>query len=394
MPAARLEKTKTPGVYRRGKVYVVRYRHRGQERKKFARTYAEARNLKATLTADMRRGEYREHGNVSFETYAKEWIETYQGRTTRGFRESTRRGYRFSIEERVIPFFSKRVGLLAEVEPKDVRAFITWLFEGAGSERKPAVGTVRCHVAALKVMLATAVEDGLIRHNPASSVRISRPGEPQDVSVERRALDGDELQRFLEAVEPGERLLFELLAMTGVRVGEAVELRWKDVDFGAKRLRVRRQFYEGVVSEPKSKNGKRDIPLSTSMAQQLWRHRGGQEELLFTNARGLRIDSTWARKNVLAPAGKKAGVPWAGFHTFRHTCASMLFARGKNPKVVQMWLGHADPGFTLRTYVHLIDDGLGDADFLDESKWATPRATRATSTEAKDDGPTYLEVAS
>jgi integrase len=54
------------------------------------------------------------------------------------------------------------------------------------------------------------------------------------------------------------------------------------------------------------------------------------------------------------------------FHTFRHTCASLLFAEGRNVKQVQEWLGHADPGFTLRTYVHLLDEGLGDPTFLDE----------------------------
>jgi integrase len=64
--------------------------------------------------------------------------------------------------------------------------------------------------------------------------------------------------------------------------------------------------------------------------------------------RGLRIDSTWARKNVLASATKLAGAPWACFHTFQHTCASMLFERDGN-QVVQMLRGHSDPGFTLRT---------------------------------------------
>jgi hypothetical protein len=74
----------------------------------------------------------------------------------------------------------------------------------------------------------------------------------------------------------------------------------------------------------------------------------------------------------------------------------MLFAAGKNPKQVQMWLGHADPGFTLRTYVHLIDDGLGDADFLDAAKWAggaTRGATRATARQANDEAATPLKAA-
>lgn len=61
----------------------------------------------------------------------------------------------------------------------------------------------------------------------------------------------------------------------------------------------------------------------------------------------------------------RAGVPWVTFHTFRHTAASLLFASGKNAKQVAGWLGHSDPAFTLRTYVHLLDGGLGDADALD-----------------------------
>lgn len=62
------------------------------------------------------------------------------------------------------------------------------------------------------------------------------------------------------------------------------------------------------------------------------------------------------------------------FHNFRHTCASLLFAAGRNAKQVQEWLGHSDPGFTLRTYIHLMDEGIGDAAFMDEqvgNAWAT-----------------------
>ena len=57
---------------------------------------------------------------------------------------------------------------------------------------------------------------------------------------------------------------------------------------------------------------------------------------------------------------KEAGVPWAGFHTLRHTCATRLFGSGRNAVQVQRWLGHSDPGFTLRTYVHLLDGDLGE----------------------------------
>jgi hypothetical protein len=68
---------------------------------------------------------------------------------------------------------------------------------------------------------------------------------------------------------------------------------------------------------------------------------------------------------VLVPARTAAGLPWVGFHTFRHTCATRLFRHGLNAKQVQLWLGHHSPAFTLATYVHLVPEDLPSADFLD-----------------------------
>ena len=92
--ARQLVKTTTPGIYKRGSRYVVRYRDpRGKERKRFARTLAEARDLKATLTADVKRGEYRALSKVTFNEYAPTWIKSYAGRTSRGLRDATRADY-------------------------------------------------------------------------------------------------------------------------------------------------------------------------------------------------------------------------------------------------------------------------------------------------------------
>ena len=89
----------------------------------------------------------------------------------------------------------------------------------------------------------------------------------------------------------------------------------------------------------------------------------------------------------------EAGVPSISFHTFRHTAASMLFDSGKNIRQVCDWLGHADPAFTLRTYVHLMDGGLGDAESLDPSTWGNAGATQHPQTPATDELPQVVEVA-
>jgi integrase len=382
-----LEKTQTPGVYRRGKSYMVTYRVHGKQRKRYARTYDEARALKATLATDIRRGEHRELRGVTFGEYVTEWLDSYSGRTVGGLRQSTKDGYRWSLETKAVPFFRDRVAKLPDIEPRDVRAYVAWLFDAKAQGRELAVNTVRAHVASLKVLMASALEDGVLRYNPAAQVRVSRPGAPVKPEKARvRAMDSDQLAALLNAVDPDWRLFFELLAATGCRIGEALELRWSDVDLGAKRISVSRQIYHGAVGPPKSDTGVREIPLSTAMCRRLWRLQGTGDELLFTGPRGMHVDRRWLARRVLDPATEKAGVPWVSFHVFRHTCASVLFAAGKSPKQVQVWLGHSDPAFTLRVYVHLLDDGLGSADFLDEAKWSDgatmgqhdPRQTQAT----------------
>jgi Phage integrase family len=86
---------------------------------------------------------------------------------------------------------------------------------------------------------------------------------------------------------------------------------------------------------------------------------------VFPSKQGTYLDPSNIAARVLKPAARRASVPWASFHTLRHTCATMLFRHGLNAKQVQMWLGHHSPAFTLATYVHLLPDDLPEAGFLD-----------------------------
>lgn len=103
------------------------------------------------------------------------------------------------------------------------------------------------------------------------------------------------------------------------------------------------------------------------MAGRLWAKGADRPECerVFLSAAGRPLRDNNLSRRVLGPAAKAAGVPWVTFHSFRHTCASLLFDATRDAKQVSAWLGHADAAFTLRTYVHLIDEGIGDAAFLD-----------------------------
>jgi integrase len=365
---ATMEKTRTPGIYKRGNRYVVVWRHRGKQHKSFHRTYEEAREAKGQRDAGDRRPSSRE----AFEDYARRWLDTYRGRTSRGLSERTRATYRREMERRAIPYFRGR--RLDEVEPPDVRAFIGHL-EDAGL--RPA--SVRAILAPVKAMYATAVEDGTVRANPTRSVRVGVGREAAEPGREVRAMTRAELTALLSHVPERWRLLFELLAHSGLRISEAAGLTWANVEFGGSpRLLVRRQDCRGEVGPLKSEHSRRDIPLSPGMARRLWAARGsrGESERVFTSPQGQPLAYGNLRRRVLVPAAEVAGLPWVTFHVFRHTCASQLCEAARDVKQVSEWLGHADAGFTLKVYVHLMDEGIGDAGFLDEAVkvgngWAT-----------------------
>lgn len=90
----KLEKTKTPGIYKRGGSYVVTFRDpSGKPRKRFAHSYGEAKTLKAALKTDVARGEFQGRSQLTFSEYARDWVQTYPGRTSKGIREETRADY-------------------------------------------------------------------------------------------------------------------------------------------------------------------------------------------------------------------------------------------------------------------------------------------------------------
>jgi integrase len=142
---------------------------------------------------------------------------------------------------------------LVEIEPRDVKAYAT---EVAKRGVKP--NTVRLQLAPVKALLATAVEEGLIRSNPSAGLRLVTNGHAavEDAEPEKaKALTEDELRALLAAVPDESRLLLTLLAQAGLRISEALPLRWGDIDFGRRRLLVRRSLSRGRIAPPHSSGG-------------------------------------------------------------------------------------------------------------------------------------------
>ncbi len=255
-----------------------------------------------------------------------------------------------------------------EVKPRDVEA---WTASLKGSGLSPS--TVRQAYTVLRAILEMAVRDGDLAINPAS--KVARPRVPRH---EAAYLSPADVQAVLdEAVGSRYAPLFDLLVNTGMRRGEALALKWADVDFDAKLIRVRgtlaRVGGELVVQDPKTTKSRRAIHLSdhTAALFRTLRAREAADRLkagsvwvstgfVFTTETGEPCDPRNALR-AFSAAAKRAGVTGAGLHTLRHTAASLMLSNGVPLKVVSDVLGHSSVAITGDVYGHVAPDVSADA---------------------------------
>lgn len=184
------------------------------------------------------------------------------------------------------------------------------------------------------------------------------------------ALTREQLQDLLNSTADSRwHTLWVVLGTTGMRLGEALGLKWDDVDFAERRLVIRRTLQRipgrGLVfAPPKTEKSPRTIHLSQFACQSLLRHRHGElarrikardwigSGLVFTNLRGGPVESSEINL-ALTRALVRAGLPHIRVHDLRQTVASVLLQAGVHPKVVQELLGHSTIRLTLDTYSHL-----------------------------------------
>jgi integrase len=263
---------------------------------------------------------------------------------------------------------------LTRLTPQDVQALMRRrLAEGLSPRRVDYIRGV------LRRALNHAMRWGLVGRNVAALVSPPR-GRP----VEIEPFDPEEARRFLEVIR-GDRLeaLYTVALAVGLRQGEALGLRWQDVDLRSGTLAVRNslQRINGVfrLVEPKTRRSRRTVHLPAVVVAQLHAHRARQLEervraaqlwedhgLVFATdlGRPLHASSVTIRfQRVL----ERAGLRRQRFHDLRHACASLLLAQGVSPRVVMEVLGHSQVTLTLNTYSHVIPTlGREAADRMDE----------------------------
>lgn len=275
-------------------------------------------------------------------------------------RPSTFRGYSNNVHIHILPHkIAQRP--LAKLSPQDLQAFLN---EKSASGLSPR--SVQYIHAVLRRALGQALKWGVVARNVAKLV------DPPKVSrKEIQPFTPEQARAFLTVAE-GDRLaaLYTVALALGLRQGEALALRWQDVDLDTGMLRVLRtvQRIKGqlIYGEPKSTQSRRTIALPETAVVALQKHRKRQLEerllagsewqdngLVFTTHIGTALDA----RNVIRwfkALLKKAGLPDFRFHDLRHTCATLLLVQGEQPRTIMDILGHSQISLTMNTYAHVM----------------------------------------
>ena len=301
-------------------------------------------------------------GRETVGEYLTTWLRDARG----SLRPSTARSYQWLIEHHLV----RELGAirLEKLTPADVRAMYPRLAKAGLSPQ-----SVHHARAVLRTALAQAVRDGLIARNAAT---LAVP--PRVEGKEATSLTPAEVRTFLDSLA-GDRMepLYRVVLALGLRQGEALGLRWEDVDLDARRLRVayalQRVGGKPTLVEPKTDRSRRTVTLPNVVVDALRARRAAQLEerllagakwretgLVFTTTVGTPMHGPDVTKGFQA-ALARAGVRRVRFHDMRHTAASFLLAEGVPARVVMELLGHSTIVITMNLYSHVMPSLLDDA---------------------------------
>lgn len=307
-------------------------------------------------------------------TFLEHWL-----REKRALRPTTRRGYESHVRLYLAPHLGRV--MLAELRPHHLDRMYSALLR----DDERGVATVHRIHSTLRSALGSAVRRRLIPWNPAVHVEL-----PVALRPMTSVWTPKQLGEFLDSIVD-DRLyaLFHVIAFTGLRRGEALGLRWVDVNAGDGHLSVNQQLVDTgqglAFGPPKTRESRRLVPLDAGTRNVLDQQRQSQEAdrrawgdawintgLVFTREDGqmLRPDSVTKLFQRLI---QQAGLPAIRLHDLRHTSASLALAAGVPMKVVSQRLGHSTMLITADLYTHVVPELAREA--ADRIAAIVPRRT-------------------
>jgi integrase len=357
-------------IIKRGTRYVVRLDlGRGPDGKRIYkyhsgyRTKRAAQQARTELLGALDRHSYVAPDKTTVAEYLRcQWLPATKARV----RPGTWVEYRRKVDTHLVPALGQVP--LQQLTSAILNAHYQQLLAGGVGAR-----TVQYVHATIRKALNDAVRWGLLVRNPAQH---AAPPTPR--RGELRTWTADELRRFLDSLQD-DRLCaaWRLAALTGMRRGEVLGLRWTDLDLDGGWLSVRQTLIvvdnHPQLSQPKTARGERRVALDPGTVASLRVHRKAQaaerlaagpawthSDLVFSHQDGAPLHPEYVRR-LFDRHLQQAGLPRIRFHDLRHTHATLALQAGVHPKVVSERLGHATVALTLDVYSHAIPAMQQDA---------------------------------
>lgn len=284
-------------------------------------------------------------GRLKFSDYSKEWL------ATRQLRERTRDLYDDLLTRFIGPTFDNV--MLSRISPQSVRRWHAACLAADDAAKRSHSQTQKAY-RLLRTILNTAVSDGILSTNPCQ-IR----GAGVEHAAERPIIEPAEIYRLAGAIRPHLRALVLVAGFAGLRRGELLALRRRDVDLLHRTITVERQAIKvgknRVETGPKSRAGARTRPMPPFLAEELERHMDahtpvGKESLVFVGEKGGPL-STSSLAEAWDEARTKLGLTNVTLHDLRHASGTIMAWTGATTRELMEHLGHSTSAASLR-YQH------------------------------------------
>lgn len=348
------------GIYQQANgTYCARFIDRfGKRKSKRSKKLQEVRQWLADATYINEHSDIEQATNMMVDAWFEYWIDVKK----KTVRPNTVRNYTERYNKNIQKIIGRKI--LTEVKPIHCQKIFTDM-----AEEGYKTSTIYQTRIALFNMLEFAKENEVILNNPCKKSVKSDMGKP---SQKKEALTIDVQKKFIEyAKGQSYENQFRFILQTGLRTGELVGLKWEDIDFSKKAIRIQRSMEyrysvgEWRIGEPKSKAGYRTIPLTDEAIRILTEQKEKNKnikkiqeewsEFIFLSRKGEPVKNS-AYDTALFKICDKAKINRFSMHVLRHTFATRCIEGGMMPKTLQKILGHSNIGITMNLYVHITED--------------------------------------
>ena len=290
------------------------------------------------------------------------WFDYWIGIKKQTVRPNTVRNYSERYERNIKGVIGNK--LLTDVKPIHCQK----IFSDMADEGYKTTTIYQTRIA-LYNMFEFARENDVLIANPCKKSLKSDMGKPSD---KKEALTIDAQKKFLEAVVGySYENQYRFVLQTGLRTGELIGLKWSDIDFENRTMKIERTMEyrykvgEWRVGPPKSKSGYRTIPLTDEAIRILENQRSKNKSLklvpmewkdiVFLCRKGTPVKNSTYDTGLFKYCDR-VGIPRFSMHVLRHTFATRCIEGGMKPKTLQKILGHSNIGITMNLYVHITED--------------------------------------